>query len=196
MLRGIYISLNRLGSKGAVEVCRALRNSTSLQVLNFDSNSIRNDGAIAMLEQYVGGWPQLQALSLGYYKSYADLGESVNFIGADTYQVDADKRIAIEQTVHESRVVDRLCAFIEHAPALRFCSIKGNCFSHEAQEALAASAWRRAQSGVESFHFDNKQLFQPLRATPRAPEMDRLALQKIKHGDLVVNIDSIYRNNM
>jgi diketogulonate reductase-like aldo/keto reductase/Ran GTPase-activating protein (RanGAP) involved in mRNA processing and transport len=194
VLRGLYISLNRLGSSGAIEIAKALQGSTSLQVLNLDSNSLRNDSLATILQQYAKGWPQLKSFSVGYYKSWQDMGESVNFIGAEQYEVNGE-RISINQNgVAEKTTVECLVDFLDTAPNLKHCSIKGNCFSHDAQVELAEAAWKRALQG--EFHFDNKQLFQPLRATPAAPEMERLRLQRIKHGDLVVNIDSIYRNKM
>lgn len=199
VLRGFYVSMNRLGSEGALQICSDLQGSRSLQSLCLDSNSIDNAGLATILEQCTPTWPAIESFSVGYYKATWDMGEQPNFIGFDLPPAQQGGNESIQkeqegqpQLVPEDRVVQLLKQFIETAPQLKFCSVKGNRFSKEAQKSLADSAWKRAPN----FHFEAKRMFARPGETPKAPTMEKLRTQAVKHGPLVVNIDSIYRNTM
>lgn len=195
-------------------VCTSLRGSKSLKSLCLDSNAIDNVGAAFIFESCAPTWSAIESFSIGYYKSTFDMYEQINMIGADLPlsaekegkktvggggeeksqpQANTQPQLTTQpQIVPELLVVQPLKLFIETAPCLQFCSIKGNRFSQEAQRQLALAAWKRSPN----FHFDNRQLFASLRDTPKAPKMEKSRTQIVKHGPLVVNIDSIYRNAM
>jgi len=191
VLQSLYISINKLGDNGCLEVAKALAGSTSILRLCLASNML-SDSGLAQLVPYVMQMPALKYLDLGCYKSTFDMGESPNYLGMKD----------------EAGTVQHLLNLLENHPSLEYVSILNNKLSHDSIKqisqkitSLNVNPQRKKNLSVDLAQF--KKSTQILHDTTGKMKFGGSiqahsvqTLRFIKHDPCVINIDSVYRNTM
>jgi len=166
----LSVCMNRLGDRGAQLIADALRTTGyPMQTLFLSSNRIEVDGLRSILA-YASEAKTLDVLDIGHYKATADMGELPNCFG-----------------VEGSRLI---AEFIRSNPPLRMLSLF-TCFLDK-QVVIDAA---RENDRMICIHIEN--MPNPSRSNYAGSDAEYNALiRKMRHGDSVWAIDSIYRNNM
>ena len=117
-LRKLFISMNRIGDEGAVNLAVSL-NSYPLDTLVVCSNRIGYLGLQQLLD-FAHNNPSLQVLDIGYYKATADVGELPNCFRDD-------------------QSVNAICSFLEKNTSLRSLSLYNTFLDMDDIEKLCNS---------------------------------------------------------
>lgn len=188
-LRGIsslWISMNKLGDDGVNILCDTLRDYPYLKRLNLGSNYISEIGMKYISEAFKNH-TKIMVLDVSLYKSTADMGAVCNNIS------DAG--------------VPYICDLIIHNKSIRYLNISMNNISSDGISQIADALDNN--NSIWYFHYTqyghnvNPEVVKKINAILERnhsiyPDItfgsDHMRL--LKHSRKIINIDSIYRNNM
>lgn len=174
----LSISINRLGSEGATTIVYSLA-AYPLKSIALGSNRIESDGLKNIL-RWAGGAEHLRVLDIGYYKATADMGELPNSFGDEGARYIACFILLNTQVrylnFHNTHIDD--FSIIEAV-----MPFNTNLVSVTAEQGSASS---------KIIHQVTERNHNALYPGKSIKEIVR----KMKHGEDVWVIDSIYRNKM
>lgn len=186
-LTKLSLSINRIGDSGVNILFSGLKFYKGLEVLALGSNRIEIDGLRTILK-YVEE-SSLQSLDIGYYKSTADMGELPNSFGENGARLIAKcimantplRNLSISNThIQDIEIIADAMKHNTNLFALN-CMQGGHVTPEDAYENINEYTHRNFAK-YKSDH-------------PEVKDDDvRDFLRKLKHGDNIWVIDSIYRN--
>lgn len=183
-ITGLYISINKLGDEGTVELLESLRDYPYMERLCLGSNMISSRSASTIYEVAMRQ-PNLVCFDLGFYKSTGDMGCSSNILDDDS-----------------SDILGRL--LVEH-PKLLVFNVSMNHFTDSGIEKMCRAAL--CSRTLIKFYFSQFQGKYHGELYTRLSEhlltnrlmtgvTEEQEIRAIRHTGDVRVIDSIYRNKM
>lgn len=184
-ITSLYLSINRIDDEGAITLSKSISKYQYMERLSLGSNRIGNDGAKIVLECFKNH-PNLKLLDLGYYKSTFDMGELPNNINNECIPIISDfiknnKSVQIFSIMNNNinKFEDITDALEENDSILQFYYSQ---HMYKAHKSIKDRIKSKLDENIIKLGYDINNI--------------KKVVRKIKHGDKIEYIDSIYRNNM
>lgn len=179
-ITSLWIGINRIGDNGLIDLVNSLRDYPYLERLCVDSN-ILTSACCKDIYLSFKDHKNLKVLDLGRYKSIIDMGEVSNIIRDNGAIWIAELLRCNTSLVYVSVIHNNITKvgfdILEHA----LKSIVGKTILY----------FQCEQQSISSHSIDYL-----MKINRRKFDITENYLRYIKHGTHIVNIDSIYRNNM